>query len=260
MNRITKKFGELKKAGRKGLIGYLTAGDPDPAASEKNIRVAIESGLDILELGVPFSEPIADGPTIQEASHRALAAGMNVRKALQMVASLRRDFDLPIVLFGYTNPFFCYGYEKVCADAAEAGVDGMLVVDLSFEETDELRSHTDRRDLFLIPLIAPTTPRERAALILKNARGFVYYIMIKGVTGARDELVSDIARHVARLRECTDLPIAVGFGVSNGEQAREATKSADAVVVGSALVLAAQAGNLGALVRELRDALGNVHR
>lgn len=257
MNRITKKFKELKKAGLKGLVGYLTAGDPDPAISEKNIRVAIKNGLDVLELGVPFSDPTADGPTIQEASQRALTAGMNVRKALEMVASLRRDFDVPIVLFGYANPFFRYGYEKICADAAKAGVDGMLVVDLSYEEAEELCSHMDPHDLFFIPLIAPTTPKTRAAKILEHARGFVYYIMITGVTGARDKLASDIAGHVGELRECTDLPIAVGFGVSNGEQARKAGESADAVVVGSALIRAAQKGKLGALVRELHSALGN---
>ena len=260
MNRITKKFEELKKAGRKGLIGYLTAGDPNPAESEKNIRVAIESGLDILELGVPFSDPTADGPTIQQATYRALAAGMNVRKALQMVASLRRDFDLPIILFGYTNPFFRYGYEKICADAAKAGVDGMLVVDLPFEEQDELASHMERNGLFLIPLIAPTTPKARAAMILEKAQGFMYYIMVTGVTGVRDELAADVARHEGELRECTDLPIAVGFGVSNGEQARGAAKSADAVVAGSALIQAACEGKLEILVRELSNALGNVDR
>lgn len=256
MNRITKKFKELKKEGRKGLIGYLTAGDPNPVESEKNIRVAIKSGLDILELGVPFSDPTADGPTIQEATCRALAAGMNVRKALQMVASLRRDFDLPIILFGYANPFFRYGYEKICADAAKAGVDGMLVVDLPFEEQDELASHMERHGLFLIPLIAPTTPKERAAMILEKAQGFVYYIMVMGVTGVRDELAADVARHVGELRKCTDLPIAVGFGISNRQQARGAAKSADAVVAGSALIQAACGGKLEALVRELREALG----
>lgn len=256
MNRITKKFEELRKAGRKGLIGYLTAGDPNPRESERNIRVAIENGLDMLELGVPFSEPIADGPTIQEGAHRALAAGMNLEKAVGMAANLRRDFDLPIVLFGYANPFFCYGYKKICADAAAAGIDGMLVVDMAFEEEEQILPYMARHGLFLIPLIAPTTPKERAAMILKDAQGFVYYIMVTGVTGARDELAAGIARHVGELRECTDLPIAVGFGVSNGAQARQASARADAVVVGSALVYAAQEGRLEALVRELREALG----
>ncbi|MFC1497365.1 tryptophan synthase subunit alpha [Verrucomicrobiota bacterium] len=256
MNRIDKKFEELRKAGRKGLIGYLTAGDPDVGISEKNIRTAIENGLDILELGVPFSDPTADGPTIQEAAQRSLSAGMNLGGVLQIVKNLRKDFDLPIVLFGYVNPFFKYGYEEICADAAKAGVDGMLVVDLPFEQADELRTHMDKHNLSLIPLIAPTTPMERSVMILKNSSGFVYYIMVTGVTGARNDVASDIAGHVNELRECTQLPIAVGFGVSNGTQARQAGKSADAVVVGSALVKAAGGGNLGSLVSELSKALG----
>ena len=255
MNRITKKFEELKNAGQKGLIGYLTAGDPNPEASERNIRIAIENGLDILELGIPFSDPTADGPVIQEASQRALAAGMNVGKALQIVKNIRRDFDLPIVLFGYANPFFRYGYEKICADAAKSGVDGMLVVDLPHEHSAELRPFMDKNGLFLITLVAPTTPKERASLILKNAQGFVYYIMVTGVTGARDKMAEDITSHVNELRKCTKLPIAAGFGVSNGAQARQAAKSADAVVVGSALVKATKDGNLAQLTGELSKAL-----
>lgn len=255
MNRITEKFEELKKAGRKGLIGYLTAGDPDGEASERNIRIAIENGLDILELGVPFSDPTADGPAIQEASLRALAAGMNVGKAFQIVKNLRRDFDLPVVLFGYANPFFRYGYEKLCADAAKAGVDGILVVDLPHEHSGELRPFMDKHGLFLITLVAPTTSKERASLVLKDAQGFVYYIMVTGVTGARDKLAEDIASHVNDLRKCTKLPIAVGFGVSSGAQARRAAEWADAVVVGSALVKAAKEGNLAQLTGELSKAL-----
>jgi len=256
MNRIDAKFAELKEQGRKGLVGYLTAGDPALETSEQNIRSAIENGLDVLELGVPFSDPTADGPTIQAASFRALSAGMDLEKVLAMVGRLRTDYDLPIVLFGYSNPYFRYGYEKFCKDAAEAGADAMLVVDMPFEESGELRPHMDRNGLYYIPLVAPTTPRERAAEILKDARGFVYYIMVTGVTGARAELASDIAGHVSVLRECTDLPIAVGFGVSSGEQAGLAGEAADAVVVGSALVNAAREGGLGELVGELRDALG----
>src|ERR1039458_4218702 len=175
MNRITKKFEELKKAGRKGLVGYRTAGDPDLDRSLKDIRDAIANGVDVLELGVPFSDPTADGPGIQEASRRALEAGMTVKKVLKMVEEIRRESQIPIVLFGYANPFFRYGYEKVCKDAAAAGADGMLIVDMPFEESAELRTFMDKHDLFFIPLVAPTTPRERAAMILKNAKGFVYY-------------------------------------------------------------------------------------
>jgi len=257
MNRIDKKFAELKKAGRKGLVGYLTAGDPNPAVSERNIRTAIDSGLDVLEIGVPFSDPTADGPVIQAASQRALAAGMNLRKTLSLVSGIRRDYDLPIVLFGYANPFFRYGYREVCSDAVDAGVDGMLIVDLPYEESQELRPHVDKKGLCLIPLVAPTTSDERAGLILKGARGFVYYIMVTGVTGVRGKVAGGIARRIENLRRHTDLPVAVGFGVSNGKQAKAAAEGADAVVVGSALVQASVDGNLAALVKDIRSALDN---
>ncbi len=255
MNRITQTFKNLKASGRKGLVGYLTAGDPDMAGSEERIRTVLEGGVDILELGVPFSDPTADGPTIQAASHRALAAGMNVERLLQLVANIRRDFEQPIVLFGYANPFFRFGYEKMCAEAARAGADGMLIVDVPFEEKDEIASHLDQEELCLIPLIAPTTSEERASVLLKNARGFVYYIMVKGVTGRRASVAGDVASHVEGLRRCTDLPVAVGFGISTGDQAAAAAEAADAVVVGSALIDAAQQGTLADLVRELREGL-----
>ena len=255
MNRIYRTFAELKKAGRKGFVAYLTAGDPDLETSEADIRIAIEGGVDVLELGVPFSDPTADGPTIQEAAQRSLAAGTTVVKVLDMVRRLRDTSDVPIVLFGYANPFFRYGYDRLCADAARAGVDGLLVVDLPFEEAGELRSAMTGHGLAFINLIAPTTPEERAAEILKKAEGFVYYIMVTGVTGARAGVASDIAERVVSLRRHTDLPVAVGFGVSNGSQAKEVGASADAVVVGSALVRAAREGNLDALVKEISGAL-----
>jgi len=255
MNRLEKKFTELKKTGKKGLVGYLTAGDPNRAVSMKNISAAIRNGLDILELGVPFSDPTADGPVIQEASQRALASGMNVKKALDIVAGIRRHHDTPIVLFGYANPFFRYGYRKICMDAAAAGADGMLIVDLPFEESLELRSHADASGISLIPLIAPTTSGKRAMVVLKGASGFVYYIMVTGVTGVRKRVAAGIDRRIRELRKCTRLPIAVGFGVSSGKQARVAAREADAVVVGSALVKAARDGCLARLVRELRKAL-----
>jgi tryptophan synthase alpha chain len=255
MNRIAATFERLKKEGRKGLIGYLTAGDPDTMMSERNIRDAISGGLDILELGVPFSDPTADGPAIQEAAARALAAGMTPRGVLGMVARLRRDSQIPIVLFGYANPLFVYGYDRFCADAAKAGADGLLVVDLPFEESGELRCHTESGGLCLIPLVAPTTPPERAARILEAASGFVYYIMFKGVTGVRASTAGDVAARVSALRKCTNLPIAVGFGVSSGEQAAQVSQGADAVVAGSALVRAAAEGRLKGLVREMSLAL-----
>jgi len=256
MNRIDKKFAELRKAGKKGLVGYLTAGDPNVEISERNIRMAIEGGVDVLELGVPFSDPTADGPVIQEASQRALASGMTVAKTLKIVSNIRKYSDVPVILFGYANPFFRYGYEKICSDAAVAGVDGMLIVDLPFEESGELCCHMGKHGLYFIPLIAPTTSVERAGKILKDAQGFVYYIMVTGVTGARDKVATDIDGRVAALKKYTSLPIAVGFGVSNGKQARAVGEAADGVVVGSALVKAAHDGGLASLIKDLRLALG----
>lgn len=260
MNRITKTFTDLKRAGRKGLVGYLTAGDPDELTSEGRIMEAVQNGLDVLELGVPFSDPTADGPVIQAAALRALKAGMTVRKVLDLVARIRKQSQVPIVLFGYANPFLAYGYDRICADAAAAGADGMLIVDLPFEESDELRLHMRKHGLQFITLIAPTTPADRAARLLRDAEGFVYYIMVRGVTGAREALAVDLEQHVATLRSVTALPIAVGFGVGSGGQARLAAAQADAVVVGSALVKAAAEGRLKPLVAELSAALRTLSR
>ena len=256
MNRIISRFEELKKAGKKGLVAYLTAGDPDIETSERHIRAAIEGGIDILELGVPFSDPTADGPVIQEAAQRALASGITVEKVLGMVSNIRRYSNVPIILFGYANPFFRYGYERICSDGSKAGIDGMLVVDMPFEESGELRPHMDKYGLCLIPLVAPTTSGNRAGHILKDAKGFVYYIMVTGVTGARNKIATDISSRVKELRKYTALPIAVGFGVSNGLQARTVVETADAVVVGSAFVKAAKEGRLSELVKDIRGALG----
>lgn len=258
MNRITQTFQTLRAQKRKALIGYLTAGDPDLKTSERNIRAALANGLDILELGVPFSDPTADGPAIQAAGRRALASGVNLKRILGLAARLRCSFKTPIILFSYANPLFRYGYDALCRDAKRAGVDGFLVVDLPFEEADELRGLMQRHGLLFIQLIAPTTSPERAKRLLAQADGFVYYILVKGVTGARRQLGLNIKKNINRLRTCTDLPIAAGFGIGNGAQAREAARHADAVVVGSALVEAARVGRLAALVRELSAAIHGV--
>jgi tryptophan synthase alpha chain len=254
-NRIIGTLDALKRKEQKALIGYLTVGDPDAATSERDILTAIENGVDIMELGVPFSDATADGPTIQAAGQRALRAGMTLKTILEMVKRLREGCETPMVLFSYANPLCSYGYEKLCADAAAAGVDGLLVVDMPFEESGELREHMQRHGLILIPLIAPTTSLERAEKILARADGFVYYILVKGVTGARAEFDASGGAHVAELRKRINLPIAVGFGISNGQQARAAAANANAVVVGSALVQAARADKLAALVRELAAAV-----
>jgi tryptophan synthase alpha chain len=254
-NRITQRFKELRRAEKKALIGYLTAGDPDLMTSERNIRCALDNGLDILELGVPFSDPIADGPVIQAASQRALASGATLERVLALVENMRKDYDHPILLFGYANPFLAYGYEKLCRDASGAGVDGMLIVDLAFEEAGEMREIMRQHGLVMISLLAPTTPVERTQSILRDAEGFVYYIMVRGVTGARDRIAPDLESHIAMIKIVTDLPIAAGFGISSGDQARQVAHLVDGVVVGSALIEAAGMKRLGALVKELRAAI-----
>jgi len=255
MNRITQTFQTLRMQGRKALIGYLTAGDPDLKTSERNIRAALANGLDILELGVPFSDPTADGPAIQAAGQRALASGANLKQILALAARLRRSFKTPMILFSYANPLFRYGYDALCRDAKQAGIDGFLVVDLPFEESAELHAPMKRHGLLFIQLIAPTTSPERSRRLLAEADGFVYYILVKGVTGARKRLILSAKKNIDQLRTCTDLPIAAGFGIGDGAQARAAARHADAVVVGSALVEAARKGRLAELVRELASAV-----
>ncbi len=255
MNRIPQTFDALRARRRKGLIGYLTAGDPDLDASERDVRTALDSGLDLLELGVPFSDPTADGPVIQAAGQRALAGGATLAWILGLAARLRRAYETPMILFSYANPLFRYGYERLCRNAARAGIDGFLVVDLPLEESAELRAPMQRHGLLFIQLIAPTTAPDRARRLLAAADGFVYYVLVKGVTGTRRRLPPDARRHLAQLRTWTELPIAAGFGIRNAAQAREAARHADAVVVGSALVEAARRGALAATVRALAAAL-----
>lgn len=261
MNKITNTFNSLKKQGKKALVGYLTAGDPTLHRSLANIYTALSSGIDFLELGVPFSDPTADGPTIQEASQRALCSGINIHKILQMVREIRITFPhKPIILFGYANPIFRYGYAKLCRDSAEAGVDGLLIVDIPFEEYAEISREVEKNNLFFIPLIAPTTPLERATMILKKAGGFVYYISVTGVTGARKHLDTRIGKHVRALRRITQLPIVVGFGISSAKQASDVARYADGIVVGSALIQSARDGTLKSFVKELRQALDTQSR
>ena len=258
MNRIDAKMQALREAGRKGFVAFLTAGDPNIDQSEADIRAALDHGVDILELGVPFSDPTADGPVIQAASLRALENGMTLRKVLDLVRRLRKDYDQPIVLFGYVNLFFRYGYEQLAKDAAEAGVDGLLVVDLPYEESGEMAAPLRQHGLYRIPLAAPTTGLERLRMILSDAGGFVYYIMVTGVTGVRQSVRSDLSERLTAVRSVTDLPVAVGFGVSSGEQAKTVAASADAVVVGSALITAAREDRLTELVQEIRAGIDEV--
>jgi len=237
--RIDRRFAALKKEGRAALVTFITAGDPDLETSKKILAGLPKAGADIIELGMPFSDPMADGPAIQASSLRALHAGQKMRDTLAMVRAFRdKDPDTPIVLMGYYNPIFVYPNERFLDDAVAAGVDGLIVVDLPPEADDELCLPAVQRGLHFIRLATPTTDDKRLKTVLKNTSGFLYYVSITGITGAASANPDDVGRHVARLKKATTLPVAVGFGVKTPEQARAIAKGADGVVVGSALVRA----------------------
>lgn len=236
MGRIGQKFEDLRDKNEKALIVYLTAGDPSLDMTRQLILGLEKSGVDILEIGVPFSDPTADGPVIQAASQRALKTGTTLEGVLQMVAAVRETSQIPILLFGYFNPIFAYGVERFARSAREAGVDGVLVVDLPPEEAGELRVYSDAAGLDFISLVAPTTGKDRLKSIIQSATGFLYYISITGVTGTAAPRIDDIAREVRKIRKLTNMPIAVGFGISNASQAAEIGAIADGIVIGSAVV------------------------
>lgn len=236
MSRITQTFEALRQQGEKALITFVTAGDPDLETSERVLHTLVESGVDLIELGFPFSDPMADGPTIQAASERALAAGTTLGRVLDLVARVRRHSNVPIVLMGYYNPVFCYGAEAFARDAASAGVDGLLLVDLPPEEAGELHPHLKAAGVDLITLLAPTTPSERMERLAAEAEGFLYYVSMTGVTGTQKVDAAAITASVAEVRRHSKVPVAVGFGVSSPDDARAIAVFADAVVVGSALV------------------------
>jgi len=236
MTRIDAAFRRLRASGERGLVVYLTAGDPTPAASLRYLRAAADAGSDIIEVGVPFSDPTADGPTIEAASRRALSSGMNVAGAIELVRRFRRTHATPIVLFGYYNPFHRYGWPSLCEDAREAGVDGFLVVDLPFEERGEALPAIRKAGLDWIPLAAPTSGMVRVRAVGRAGSGFLYLISVTGVTGVRKTLPPEVAAWTRKVAEATRLPVAVGFGISSPAMAAAATRHADAAVVGSACV------------------------
>ena len=237
MSRIEKRFAALKAEGRAGLVAYLTAGDPDLETSTRLFEGVAAAGADLIEIGMPFSDPMADGPVIQAAGMRALRAGMTLRKTLAMVKHLRaRDPDTPYVLMGYYNPIYRYGAEAFAKDAAAAGVDGLIIVDLPPEEEQELADPAEAAGLDLVRLATPTSDEHRLPTIIKRASGFVYYVAIAGITGTRSADADSVHRAVSRLRRFTDLPIAVGFGIKSPLQAAEVARAADAAAVGTALV------------------------
>ncbi len=257
MSRITEVFARLD---RPALVAFLMAGDPDPVRSLGLLRAAAEAA-DILEVGVPFSDPIADGPTIQRAGQRALAAEMTVEGVLDLVAGLRRGVDTPLVLLTYFNPVVQFGVERFCADARAAGVDGVVVPDLPADEADALLPPARDAGLDTIFLVAPTTSDARIALAAERSRGFLYCVSLTGVTGARAEVPPEVVSLVRRVKAVTALPACVGFGISTPEQAAAVGRVADGVIVGSALVDMAERAGAGAedalrgFLHGLRDAL-----
>jgi len=236
MSRIEDKFAYLKGRGETALVTFVTAGDPDLAATEEIVLQLERSGCDLIELGVPFSDPMADGPTIQLSSERALASGTTLPGILELVKRLRMRTQVPIVLMGYFNPIFIYGAERFAVDAAAAGVDGLLVVDLPPEEAAELKGATDQSGLDLIFLLTPTSDSSRVEAVSRLGRGFIYYVSVAGVTGARSAVADTLAARVTSVRDELNLPLVVGFGISDPSQAAQVAKVADGVVVGSALV------------------------
>jgi len=235
--RIAKRFAALKQQRRGGLITFLTAGDPNLEVSREILMGLPAAGADLIEMGMPFSDPMADGPAIQRASQRALANGMNVKKTLALIAEFReKDDETPIVLMGYYNPIYIYGVDAFLADAKTAGVDGLIIVDLPPEEEQELCIPALDAGINFIFLTAPTTDDARLPRVVEKASGFVYYVSIAGITGTKTAAITDIEASVARLRRHTDLPIGVGFGIRSPQQAAEIASVADAAVVGSALV------------------------
>jgi tryptophan synthase alpha chain len=236
-SRIDRRFAALHAQSRPALVTFITAGDPDPETSLAILKALPAAGADIVELGMPFSDPMADGPAIQQSSLRALRAGQTLKKTLEMVRAFRAgDADTPLVLMGYYNPIYIYGNDRFLADARTAGVDGLIVVDLPPEEDEELCIPAMRAGLNFIRLATPTTDDRRLPAVLKNTSGFVYYVSVAGITGTKTPDTRRVAEAVDRIKRHTDLPVAVGFGVSRPDQAAAIARNSDGVVVGSALV------------------------
>jgi len=263
MNRIDQRFAELKSQGRRALIPYITAGDPAPRYTVGFMHALVEAGADVIELGVPFSDPMADGPVIQKACERALKHGVRLSHLFEMVREFRQtDAATPVVLMGYLNPMERIGLSTFAEQAAAAGVDGVLAVDMPPEEAEELGPLLESHGLASIFLVAPTTSDERAATICAHGEGYLYYVSLKGVTGSATLDAADVADHLAPLRRITDLPLCVGFGIRDGASAAEVGKVADGVIVGSALVsrIAANAETPEAIPAELKAVLGEMRQ
>ena len=236
-NRIEKRFAALKAANKKAFVTFVTAGDPDRDTAAKILGGLPQAGADIIEIGVPFSDPMADGPAIQAANLRAFAGGITLTKTLGMVAAFRKaDAETPVVLMGYYNPIYAYGVDKFLADAQVSGVDGLIVVDLPPEEDAELCAPAKQKGFDFIRLVTPTTDAQRLPAVLKSASGFLYYVSIAGITGTRAADSASVGEAIAELKRHSDLPVVIGFGISTPEQAKDMAAKADGVVVGSAIV------------------------
>jgi tryptophan synthase alpha chain len=259
--RIDKTFERLKALQRKAFIPYIMAGDPDREKTLERVLLLERCGADIIELGVPFSDPLADGPTIQKAAARALAAGVSISNVLSIVTTLRRQTQIPLVLMTYYNPVFKYGEESFVRDAVEAGVDGVIIPDLPPEEAGSIlklsRSGKGRSGLDIIFLAAPTSTEARMKRIVSASRGFVYYVSITGITGSKLSLDETFRNHITALRQLTDKPISVGFGISTPDDARVVREAADGVIVGSAIVkkFYEEPEKAEQFIRELREAI-----
>lgn len=266
MNRIVERFAQLKREGKKALIVYFGAGDPTLDATRQLALAFDRAGTDVIEFGVPFSDPLADGLVNQLAAQRGLESGTTPTKVLEMVAAVRRESQVPVVLYIYFNLIHKVGLEKFITEAAKAGVDGLLVLDLPPEESTNYEALMQKAGMCQIYLVAPTTPEDRMELIVKRAAGFIYYISREGVTGMQTSIASNLAAQVAKIKSHTSLPVAVGFGISNPEQAREVAQAADGAVVGSAVVnQIAQFGKspdlvskVAAFVKSLADAVKSI--
>jgi tryptophan synthase alpha chain len=236
MNRIDKRFQYLRANGKKAFITYICAGDPDIRLTEKLVLGFDRAGVDIIELGIPFSDPLADGPTIQRASQRALKKGVNIPSIFSLVRALRKKTDIPITLMGYYNPIFSYGIFDFIKQAKAAGVDGVIVPDLIPEEANEFISIARRYDLSTIFLASPTSPAKRLGIIASKSTGFIYYVSLIGVTGARQAIPDGVKAHVLKIRQASKKPVCVGFGISTPEQVKAISPYSDGVIVGSAII------------------------
>jgi tryptophan synthase alpha chain len=260
VRRLDARFAKLREEGRAGLVTFTMAGDPDFDTALAIARALPQAGADVIEIGMPFSDPMADGPAIQAAGLRALAGGMTLARTLDLVAAFRAgDRDTPVVLMGYFNPIDSFGAERFAARAAEAGADGLIIVDLPPEEAQELQPHAERHGLAMIRLATPTTDERRLQVVLNGASGFLYYVAVQGITGTKAAVAGSVAEAVARIRKHAKLPIAAGFGIRTPEQAAAMAQGVDAVVVGTAVVdVIAKSPDRAAAVRHVAGFVGSL--